>query len=248
MAQPRIYYDNRLLDGNLVASTTTAGTHVDNLTDWRSFTWWRPTTLPATVTVDCGSARSADSLVVYGHDLFTRSGTIEVRGSTDNFAASDVLVHSYAPPSDAPFARSFTAVSYRYWRVRITGSTPTPQLAIVAIGAAFDLDGYLSLDFDPIGRSAVGRVNRNEQGQPLGRVVDYVEQQQTITMRRTTWDWLRNTFLPAWNAHLRATPFAWQWNRTIDTDVRLVVAGDQLDTPHYPERQCDVTFTVRGVV
>lgn len=92
--KPKILYDNRFADANPVASTTAAGYNVLNLRDWRPYTWWQPTALPATVTVDCLIARAADYALLWGHSLHDAQASIQVRGSTDNFASSDVLVAS----------------------------------------------------------------------------------------------------------------------------------------------------------
>lgn len=245
---PRIFYDNRLADATPVASTTANGYAVENLTDWRPYTWWKPTALPATVTVDCGAARSADSLFVYGHDLFTQGATIETWGSTDNFSASNVLVDTYTPSSNSAFVRTFQSVSYRYWRIRLTGTT-MPSLAIVAIGAMLELAGWCTFDaFDPRGYSIQGQTHRNERGQPLGKVIDFAARSNSVTARRVSWSWLTGTFLPAWDAHLRATPFGFQWHAGFDPVPWLVTAGDDLRTPHYATGEADVSFDINGVV
>src|SRR3990172_8530193 len=84
---PKILYDNRLKDATPVASSTAAGDfNVLNLRDWKAFTWWKPQSLPATVTVDCGVARAADYAFVYGHDLVSSHAAIAIEASNDNFA------------------------------------------------------------------------------------------------------------------------------------------------------------------
>ena len=246
--KPRIFYDNRLADGTPVASTTATGDfYANNLTDFRPYTWWKPTALPATVTVDCATAKAADSCFVYGHDLFTQSATFEVRGSTDNFSASNVLVSTVTPTSNDPFALIFASTSFRYWRVRITGST-MPSLAIVAIGVRLELPGTMQLDFDPLGRTLMGQVNTNDNGQPLGKVIDYASWKGQITFKRMTWAQLRSTFMPAYNAHLRAKPFGWQWHAGVDSVPYLVTMDDKLQTTHYTEYATDVSFGLQAVL
>lgn len=248
MAKPAIFYDNRLADAAITASTTASGYAADNLSDWRPYTWWQPTALPATLTVDSGAAAAADYALVYGHDLFTNGCTVEVRGSTDNFAASDVLVASSTPADDEPFVVTFASASYRYWRLKITGST-VPSLAIAAIGAQLELAQYLPQGFDPVGREVQGQRNRNENGQPLGRVVDFEQWKQSITLQRVTWSWLRATFLPAWREHLRSSPFVFGWDiGTYAADIKLVTAGPQISSPHYSGSTCDLKFEISGVV
>lgn len=245
---PRIFYDSALDDGALAASSSAAGTAAANVTDWRPYTWWRPTALPATLTVDCAAARPCDYALLWGHDLATQGATVEVRGSTDNFAASNVLVASSAPASNDPVLLQFAAVSFRYWRLRFTGTT-MPSVAIAAVGSRLELPGYLDPGFDPTRRKVVAQSNRNANGQPLGKIIEYTEQERSITLRHVSWAWIRNTFLPAWRAHLRSAPFVFAWNAALDpTNLPLVVAGDTLSTPHRPGGLADVTFEITGAV
>lgn len=251
MAYPTIFHDNRLADATVVASTTASGAEyaAANLVDWRPYTWWKPTALPATLTTDCATAKAADYALVYGHTLFTAGCTVEVRGSTDNFGASNVLVASLTPTSDSPFLITFGSVSYRYWRLRITGAATMPALAIVAIGARMELPTWLPQPFDPLGRKIDGQSNKNENGQPLGRSIDFEGWKQSIRLERVTWAWVRTTWLPAWRAHLRSTPFVFAWETSLyPEDVKLVTAGEDFKTPHYSGSTCDLQFDMTGVV
>lgn len=249
MAKPKFLYESRFNDGTLAASSTAAGNFdVNNLKDFRPYTWWQPASLPATVTVDCGSSKSANYSVVYGHNLFSKGCTYEVRGSTDNFSASDVLVASLAPSSDDPFYLGFTPTSFRYWRLGLFNGT-APSLAIVAIGTSFDLTVGLMSGFDPLGRKIDGQSNQNLNGQPLGKVIDFEGWEQTLNLERVTWDWARNTFLPAWRASLRSSPFIFAWDTdAFPAELRLVTVKDMFATPHFPGSTCDLQLALRGVV
>lgn len=249
MAKPTIFYDNRLADGAIAASSTAAGFAAANVADWRPYTWWKPTALPATLTVDCGSAQAADYALIYGHTLGSAGCTLEVRASTDNFGASDVLVDSITPSDDDPFVLQFATASYRYWRLRITGAASMPAMAIAAIGAALELPIWLPRGFDPVGRKINGQTNTNENGQPLGRTIDYEQWRQRITLQRVSWSWVRDTWLPAWRAHLRSSPFVLAWNTDLyPEDLKLVTAGNGFDTPHHEGPTCDLQIELMGVV
>ncbi|HBH37623.1 MAG TPA: hypothetical protein DDX06_04480 [Curvibacter sp.] len=248
MAKPHLFYDNRLGDAAVVASSTASSFAAANVADWRPYTWWKPTALPATLTVDCGSAKAADYALVYGHDLYSKGCTLEVRGSTDNFGASNVLVATVTPTSDEPLLALFNSASYRYWRLRITGGA-VPTLAIAAIGARLELPTWLNQPFDPVGRQIMGQSNRSERGQPLGRVVQFEAWKEQIKLERVAWSWVRSTWLAAWRAHLRSTPFVFGWEVDLyPTDLKLVTAGDKFDTPHFSGSTCDLTFDVEAVV
>lgn len=249
MANPRIFYDNRLADATPVASSTAAGNFAAaNVVDWRAYTWWKAGVLPATLTVDCGVAKAADFALLAGHELHSVGASLEVRGSTDNFSASDVLVASGTPGSDGPFLLTFGSVSYRYWRLRVTGSTP-PAIAIAAIGAMLEFPVGCASGFDPIGRKAVGQGNRNENGHPLGSVVDFEQWESDLRFEKVSWDWVRDTFLPAWRAHLRGTPFAFGWNTpAYGSELVIVTAGMQWSTPHFAGSFADLSIKLSGVV
>lgn len=246
MTAPRIYYDNRFADNFVTASTTLAGTYANNVSNWRTFEYWTPTAMPATITVDSGSAATLDYWGLIGHNLHTKGCTVELRRSTDNFSASDVLVDTLTPSTDADFIRWPASTSYRYTRMRFTTGT-APTIAIALAGNKFELQGYLDPSYDPLGRTSVGQQNMNENGRALGRNVDYNEFRQTVHMRLCQWAWLRSTLIPAWNAHIRSKPFAWQWNAAQDSAPMLVVAGEKLSTPHSPGIQAEYSFDIAGV-
>ena len=240
MANPKIFYAN-LLTAAMTASTTATGYAVANLVDWRSYTRWKPTAAPATLTMDCGSAQAAD----YGF-VYAEAGTYQVRGSTDNFSASDVLLGTITLTATGPGLVVFASVSYRYYR--ITSTTGTPEVGIAAIGAALEMPVPLDAGFDPVGRRVMGQINRSVGGHSLGRVIDYEEWSEKLKFSWCTWSFYRNTFLTAWIGHLRSKPFGFCWDpASYPGEVRLVTAGDSLDIPHQPGSYCDIGFEVKAV-
>ncbi|HAF43438.1 MAG TPA: hypothetical protein DCK83_00450 [Gallionellaceae bacterium] len=199
------------------------------------------------MTVDCGSAKSADCLGIFNHDLFTGGCTVEVRGSTDNFAASDVLVHSYTPSANTPFIRDFTAVSYRYWRLRITGSS-APTLTIVAIGAGLEFPVRLPYGFDPLSRKAFGQMNISEEGLPLGKSTMFEQWAQQLNFQHVENTWLRATFLPAWKAHLRDKPFLFAFDLSnYAGEIYLVASDGDYKSPTSLPLRSNLQFSIKGI-
>lgn len=254
MAKPRFLYDSRLNDATPVASSTVVGFDALNLRDWRPYTWWQPVSMPATVTVDCGSPKAADFALLYSHNLGSKGATVEIHGSTDNFVGSDVTLASSTPADDSPLLLSFGSQSFRYWRLRVTGAL-APSIAIAAIGAALESPVYLNDSFNPVDRVFDGQTNRSENGWPLGRIVNFEAWSTTISLLNVSWSWARNSFLPAWKAYLRGQPFGFIWDADLyPGDVRLVQV-DQSDSssntglsiPHRSGSLCDVVFDVIGV-
>ncbi|MDF3821970.1 hypothetical protein P3G55_18845 [Leptospira sp. 96542] len=257
MAKPTLFFDNLLADpgATVTASSTDSGYAVRNLYDWRAYTWWKPTAMPASVTIDCGADRQADFALIHTHNLGTLMSsdtiTVQVRASSDNFAASDELIATLAPQvegDDAPLLAVFDSPQiYRYWRIVFVGDV-VPSIAIAAIGQAFELPEWLSQGFDPLGRTLEGQGNTNEKGQPLGRSVQFESWTQPIVLERISSAWLRSQWMPAWRARLRGQPFVFGWDYELaPTELILVTAGERFASPHYSGGLCDLSFDLSGV-
>lgn len=244
--KPKLLYENRLDDAVPVASTTASGYNVLNVRDFRAYTKWKATALPATITENCGSAKAADYALICAEPA-----TYEVRGSTDNFGASDVLIGTITL-TKAGLSLGlvvFNYISYQYWRFRQTG-TGTPEVAIAAVGVALEMPRLLMAGFDPIGRTVHSQLNRSEKGHALGRVIDFEEFAQTLKFRHPTKSWVRDTFEPAWLARLRGETFVLAWDPVdYPSELRLVTAGDRFAAPHIAGTYCDyLEFDVSGAI
>jgi len=245
---PLVLYESRLNDAVPVASTTAAGYNVLNLREARPYNFWKPTAMPATVTVDCASSKSADYLAVYGHDLFTQGCTIEIRKSTDNFAANDVLVATHTPADNKPILVLFTSTSSRYWRIRVlTGTAPT--IAIAMFGVRLEIPAGVREGFDPIGRNSVGQYNRSVKGYALGKVINYQEWKENLRFELVSWTWVRTTWSAAWDAWLQSEPWLFAWHPdTYPKETYLVGADGPYSTPHKAGSLCDLDVAVTGVM
>lgn len=249
-ALPAFLYDNRLNDGTPVASTTEEDFDVLNLADLRPYSFWKPTTLPATITVDCGEAVAADFAAIYRHDLGTCGCVVEIRGSADNFASSDDLLIRRSPSADEPLLLPFASSEYRYWRITIDsfGHEP-PTLAIALIGEALRLPRRQVLGFDPVARSARTMTNQSAGGYPLGKVTAFEEWRQKVALDVVQWDWLRDTWLPAWREHLRDEPFLYAWDSTDHpTELYLVTSSGEFAAPTLGGDKCSFEVEISGAV
>lgn len=253
MEKPYILYDNRLDDGTPTATTTASGYSVMNLNDWRSYTYWKPSsTATQYITIDCGSAKSADSLAIFNHDLNTRGASISVECSSDNFATDvTVALASFAPSNDRPIFKTFTSISKRYWRLKITGLTAACYIAILDIGVRITFERYLLEGFDPADETVKGESTDNITGSLLGSVLAYREKGVSFKLRLLTDSWFNNTFYPAWSNHLSLLkPFFWEWNYTNYPEQLFLVAvkpGAKLSAPYEGlKRQTSLEFV--GVI
>lgn len=162
--------------------------------------------------------------------------------------AANVFNNSH---SDVPFLSPFALQSYRYHRLfinRLSGSA-TPAIAIAAFGQALQIPRRLKEGFDPIGREPQAQSNRSEAGHPLGRVIDFELWSETLSWKNLNWNFVRNSFVPAWKAHLRGNPFAFAWDPVDHADeVYLLEMKKGFKAPHRVGEYCDLSFDVQGVV
>ncbi|MBI4715845.1 MAG: hypothetical protein HY760_07920 [Nitrospirae bacterium] len=225
--KPVILYDNRLADGTPTASSTASGYSPLNLSDWRTYTYWKPSgTAPQYVTVDCGSAKSADSLGIIGHDLYTQNAQIAVEASSDNFGADvTTVLAAFSPTSNKAIFKIFASISKRYWRLKIVSFTSQPFLAILAIGSRLTFEKFLSGSYDPQGEQIQASSERNTEGQLLGSVIHYVQRRLRPAWSGVSNSFITQTFLPAWDGHLsQMKPFFWIWNFGDDPDNVVLAA------------------------
>lgn len=148
-----LFYDN-LIDPSTVSVAATSedtslpGTNVQNALRGRV---WRTLDSNSTeyITFDLGATGTASAAIIENHNLTASDTLIQLRGSTDNFNLSNVLVATFTHDTGT-MMETFSAVGYRYWRVTFTksSSSETRDIGRIFIGphvsttADPDYNGY----------------------------------------------------------------------------------------------------------
>lgn len=106
-----------------------------------------------TITFDLGASAAAASAIIFNHTLLVGDSAIQLRKSTDNFAANDVLVGSFTW-SSGPMVLTFSSQSSRYWRVVFTKASAgvTRDIGRIFLGTYTDIENaidFSGLDIDP---------------------------------------------------------------------------------------------------
>ena len=219
MGKPLILYDNRLNDGTPVATTTDTGYDVLNLKDLRSYTFWQAanTTTPCYITVDCGSAKSADCLGIFKHNFNTIGASISVECSSDNFASdTTVALAAFAPATDKAILKTFTTVSKRYWRLKINGTlSAKPYMAILMLGSKLELSHEPDTPFQLIDEGVESETSKSNAGHILGSVIFYHPIEIICKISWLARTWVTDTFKPFWDNHgSLMKPFFFAWDLT----------------------------------
>lgn len=219
MSLPAILYDNRFDDGTQTASTTDSGAEYDvaNIADWRPYTLWKPTAAIAIqyITVDCGSAKSADSFGISGHDLFSQNATISVEYSSDNFSGDvNEALAGFVPTSNNLIYKEFSTQSARYWRFKIaSGYTAAPFIGVLVIGARMEFPIGVNDDgrFDPTGHSLQATSQRSQNGNLLGVALSHKNIKMNIGFRHISTSFVDGALKTFLDDHT-LKPFFWVWD------------------------------------
>lgn len=147
----RIYYPNRLDVAPTItgSSQASASLSASNVAHDHVVKVWRTGTASATetVTFDFGASVAATSAIIFAHTLLGTDSNIELRKSTDNFAANDVLVATFTWAA-TPMLVTFSTTSSRYWRVKFTKASAgaTRDIGRIFIGDYVDFAGLPDWD------------------------------------------------------------------------------------------------------
>jgi len=236
MANPKLAYTNFFELGTVSATSETTGFEKENAYDGLTFDWWLPTAGSTNyLTVDNGSALSADYWFIYQHNLHENGGSVKLQYSTDNFSSSIVDVGTAVTPTDAsPIFREFASISARYWRFEIiTTSSPiaSSYIGVAMIGPALELENTLPVDasnFLYYARDNVYINNVAERGATLGRSLIRKGLKGTINLRFITPSWFRSNW-DNFMDHAEQKPFVFSSDPTNypDESVLCYLEGKQ---------------------
>ena len=147
-----IGYKNLFDTASSVAVTSEAsGFEKENAYDWLTYDWWKAAAAGVVyITLDMGSAVSADYWALASHDLPDNSGTIKAQYSSDNFAADINDFDTVQTPSDnAPIFRKVTSRSARYFRFEINSTGAASLIGQLCIGEVLTLPSGIPIGFTP---------------------------------------------------------------------------------------------------
>lgn len=233
----RILYGNVLSLGTLAATTTASGFQVRSLLDWRTYTKWRSSdTSTQYLTVNCGSAKTADALGVAAHNLADVGASVSVEYSSDNFVGDVNEALAAFVATSGPILKTFTPRTAQYWRLKITGLTAACEVAIATLGQVLTFPEHIHGEYTPVRKESKSEAEVSEKGHLLGVVTSFTQISSKVEFQFLTDTWFRNTFEPAWDAHLgKFIPFFWQHNVELapgDVFLMRVKPGTDLDAKY----------------
>jgi hypothetical protein len=127
MARPLFIYPEYASGATVAATGMAAGQSAADILQANEDTYISPAVASLTITIDMLTAQAYGCLGLAGENL--NGVTLEIRGSSDNFAASNIQIS--APEAISGFIagwRPFVPATCRYWRLIITGATTATRI------------------------------------------------------------------------------------------------------------------------
>lgn len=205
---PTILWNNIFASGTLSASSEATGYPKENAISEATYNTWQPTTLPATLTIDKGSAVSVDSAALVAHNCGTSGNTVEVQSSTDNITWTTRA--TVVPTDDTTVLCLFNSVSARYWRFRFSNGTP-PFIGVAMAGERFNFPAGVLPPYTPVWLSQTYELLTSTTigGQFLGNRVLRQGGKTTINLVAVERSFGESTILPFREHYNTGKAFVW---------------------------------------
>ncbi len=245
MRHARIGYKNIATQDNVTASTEAEGWLGEDAVTPLTFEGWRPTALPATLTVDAGAAVPAD---YFGLVASLSGCTAYLERSADNVSWTTVV--AVAPTNDAALMRFFDEVSARYWRLRITGGAVMPLVRVFFVGVALQMQRPIYSGHTPLtlARQTEYANSVSEGGQFLGRSIVRKGVGTAYAWANLTAAWYRQYFDPFVSYAQRGAFFiAWNPLQFPDEVGFIWVPEDIKPSNSGPRDLMSVSFNAGGI-
>ncbi|MBE7415078.1 MAG: hypothetical protein HS130_07590 [Deltaproteobacteria bacterium] len=213
--EPVILYDNRLNDGTPEATSEATGTSVLNLRDLRTYTFWQAAnTDEQTIIIDCGVPRPVDCLGIAGHNLGSIGATIDLQWCPNELWGGDrETVMSLTPENDKSILRCFTQEWKRHWRLRITGMSAAPKMAVLMFGQRLQFPYPPESPYIPFKESSEAETSRSKAGHALGSVIRYSPIEINTRFANLPRSFVFEEYAPFWEGHARRmNQFFYSWD------------------------------------
>lgn len=249
LRHPRVGSQDYYASGTITASSEATDYPAVNVGDGLDWDWWEPTSLPAWVEVDAGSAVNVTYMGVAAHDFGTQGITATPQYSTDGGSTWNDAAPSESPSDDAPILWLFTSTSARYWRLYLEGSN-IPKVPVAQVGDALHwarpiYQGHSPM---PLSRQTDIRPNRAESGSRLGRSIIRRGNATSFSFENLPYDFVRDEVDP-FIKRARTRPFFIAWRPTkAPDDVGWGWTNDDIVPENSgPRDLMSVSFDVVGI-
>jgi hypothetical protein len=251
----RIGYHNLFTDAGatVTASDEVTGYEKENAYDWKQHDWWKQSALGTSwLRASFASAKSADYMCVFGHNLHKVGGSVKPQYSTDSGSTwNDAAVSTSSAEGNTIFV-GFDSVSAGDWRCLVVTTTGQSIIAGIMIGEAMVFERDLTAGFAPpsISPDVDSKTAMSELGVNLGMSNLRTGVSGTIALTNLTPTWVRNDWKP-FITHLNSGyPAAFSWDYiNYPTESVLVWKKGKAGKPAYTSPNfMSASFEYEGIL
>ena len=198
-----------------------------------------------------------DRWAMVHHNFWSANATVSLESSvadTEVIGATWVeRVAGFTPPDNKAIWKTFTAIGtpQRAWRIKIVTANLAAFLGMIFLGEKLEFPKYMLGEWDPLPYTVRGTTGDSEGGNWLGATPQPFVSQNTLFMQNITDAFVRDTFGPVFDDHIRQLlPWMLVWDETNhDADVFLMSLRDgaQKSFPYTPTLRT-ITLQVNTVV
>jgi hypothetical protein len=209
LTHARIGYDNFVPAATVTATSAEAVWPADSVQRENTFERWQPTSGNGSITIDNGTAKSADYIGIAAHTLGSTGSTLTIEQSANG--SSWTAIEVISPSSNQSLMLLFAEATARYFRVSVAGST-APQIGVIYFGMALAMQRAIYSGHTPItlGRRTVKRPTKSQDGQFLGSSTIRNGLQTGFAWKHLKAQWYRDNFDPFVKS-ARNKPFFIAW-------------------------------------
>jgi len=212
---PRILYDNRVVFGNVTATSSVVDHPVTNVADVTTAVYWLATAATQQeIAVAVNAVDEIDAVGIAGHNFGAAQIAVSV-GYYDESDAWQELVQAQIPPDDQPMLLQFTPQSLASVVIRMAAGGAAPRVAVAYAGKLLVCERGVVPDAEMPLLTHAQRTTRangvSDSGTYLGSIVLGARLEWSAVFKWFRPDWYRTNFAPFVRAAQSERPFFYAW-------------------------------------
>lgn len=237
----KIGYKNLFTVSGVTVTASTEATDYDkeNAYDGFGYDWWKPTTNgDSWLRASFGSAKVANYMAIWGHDLADHVSSIKPQYSTNGGSSWNDAESAVMPSNNNTIFITWDDITAADWRVLVSNPSTIAVIAGVQIGEVLVFPHNMEVGFSPPSLTPVIKLKtaRTESGALLGgsKLSEGIKGNFTVTNLDPSW--VRTYWQPFIGHAQNVKPFVFSWDSTNhSTEVVLAWLTEMMQPPVYAD-------------
>lgn len=206
LTHARIGYQSVLPNAVITGTVGLTGFPLSNLKNPATYERYRPSSIPATINIDCGSVVAVDYFAMQSSGV----DSVQIYSSANGTNYTLEMQYNIANANRASMA-ILSEKTFRYWRIVVSGNNP--DIRAMKLGKALAMQRPIYGGHSPVTLSPIYSVRPtlSEKGQFLGSSVQRKGFSTSYQWGNLTANWYRDNFDAFVKSAPQANPFFIAW-------------------------------------